>query len=351
MIEEHDPRETNATSERSGRHGDREPARLAQPSLEAQLHRAADHTARPAIILRVAALDLERRLAVARGDEPADLVIRGGPRLLRLHAGVAGRRRGGRRRRRRRARRRTRAARARRVGALPRARLHRPAPPHRVVEAPDRRVRAARAAARAPRRSSPTRTRSRTSSAPTACTGSATPPRSCRSTSTSWPRRASPPRRFESPRRELTPGDLEGLLRRRNVLGLAEMMNFPGVVSGRRASSRSSASRGTSTGTRPGVSGKSLNAYAAAGIESDHEAATLEEGRERLRAGLWLLIREASSARNLAALLAARRRVRAVPDGVLHRRPRAGARRRRRPHQRDRARRGGARRAPARTRS
>ena len=48
------------------------------------------------------------------------------------------------------------------------------------------------------------------------------------------------------------------------------------------------------------MTGKALNAYAAAGIESDHEAATLEEGRERLRAGLWLLIREASSARNLA---------------------------------------------------
>src|SRR5207249_11599838 len=37
---------------------------------------------------------------------------------------------------------------------------------------------------------------------------------------------------FESPRRPLTPGDLQGLLRRRRVLGLAEMMNFPGVVSG-----------------------------------------------------------------------------------------------------------------------
>src|SRR5204863_8465325 len=46
-----------------------------------------------------------------------------------------------------------------------------------------------------------------------------------------------------------------------------------------------------------------LNAYAAAGIGSDHEALTAEEGRERLRAGMWLLIREASMARNLQALL------------------------------------------------
>ena len=49
--------------------------------------------------------------------------------------------------------------------------------------------------------------------------------------------------------------------------------------------------------------GRALQAYAAAGIRSDHEATTLEEGRERLRAGMWVLIREASGARNLAALL------------------------------------------------
>src|SRR5262249_16781963 len=46
-----------------------------------------------------------------------------------------------------------------------------------------------------------------------------------------------------------------------------------------------------------------LQAYAAAGIGSDHEAYTAEEGRERLRAGMWLLIREGSAARNLGALL------------------------------------------------
>jgi len=56
-------------------------------------------------------------------------------------------------------------------------------------------------------------------------------------------------------------------------------------------------------GHAPGVAGKELNAYAAAGIRSDHEALTIEEGRERLRAGVWLLIREASMARNLQALL------------------------------------------------
>jgi adenine deaminase len=55
-------------------------------------------------------------------------------------------------------------------------------------------------------------------------------------------------------------------------------------------------------GHAPGVLGRELNAYVAAGIRSDHEALTVEEGRQRLRAGVWLLIREASMARNLQAL-------------------------------------------------
>ena len=110
---------------------------------------------------------------------------------------------------------------------------------------------------------------------------------------------------FESPRRPLNEGDLEGLLRRRRVLGLAEMMNFPGVVAG---DERELAKLGLDgarhvDGHAPGLLGKALNAYAAAGIRSDHEARTVEEGRERLRLGFWILIREASGARNLVALL------------------------------------------------
>jgi len=110
---------------------------------------------------------------------------------------------------------------------------------------------------------------------------------------------------FESPRRPLSPGDLEGLLRRRRVIGLAEMMNFPGVVSGDEHELAKLRLPGAAhvDGHAPGVVGKTLNAYAAAGIYSDHEASTIEEGRERLRAGMWLLIREASAARNLHALL------------------------------------------------
>jgi adenine deaminase len=114
-----------------------------------------------------------------------------------------------------------------------------------------------------------------------------------------------PASEFESPRRPLLAGDLESLLRRRRVLGLAEMMNFPGVINGdpTELEKLRLASRVHVDGHAPGVLGKALNAYAASGIRSDHEALTAEEGRERLRSGMWLLIREASMARNLQALL------------------------------------------------
>ncbi|HZQ15907.1 MAG TPA: adenine deaminase [Gaiellaceae bacterium] len=108
---------------------------------------------------------------------------------------------------------------------------------------------------------------------------------------------------FESPRRALTPGDLDALLRRRRVIGLAEMMNFPGVVGGAPDELAKLELAAHVDGHAPGVRGRALNAYAAAGVGSDHEAYTAEEGRERLRAGMWLLIREATAARNLQALL------------------------------------------------
>jgi adenine deaminase len=110
---------------------------------------------------------------------------------------------------------------------------------------------------------------------------------------------------FESPRRPFTPGDLESLLRRKRVIGLAEMMNFPGVIAGAPSELAKLSVEGADhvDGHAPGVLGHALQAYAAAGIGSDHEAFTVEEGRERLRAGMWLLIREASAARNLRALV------------------------------------------------
>ncbi len=110
---------------------------------------------------------------------------------------------------------------------------------------------------------------------------------------------------FESPRRELTVGDMEAILRRRRALGVAEMMNFPGVIAGDPAVLEKLEVRGAShaDGHAPGVMGRALDAYAAAGIRSDHEATTYEEALEKRRRGMWVLLREASNARNLRALL------------------------------------------------
>jgi adenine deaminase len=110
---------------------------------------------------------------------------------------------------------------------------------------------------------------------------------------------------FESPRQPLGPEELASLLRRRRVIGLAEMMNFPGVVAGDPSELAKLELDGAEhvDGHAPGLAGRDLQAYAAAGIGSDHEALTVEEGRERLRTGMWLLVREASMARNLLDLL------------------------------------------------
>src|SRR5207253_7856919 len=114
-----------------------------------------------------------------------------------------------------------------------------------------------------------------------------------------------PASRFESPRRPFTTGDIESLLRRSRTIGIAEMMNFPGVIAGDAAEL---AKLGTGLtdhvdGHAPGVRGTALNAYIAAGIGSDHEAITFEEALEKRRLGMWVLLREASIARNLRDLL------------------------------------------------
>jgi len=89
------------------------------------------------------------------------------------------------------------------------------------------------------------------------------------------------------------------------VVALAEVMNFPGVLAADRAvlAKIEGAGERRVDGHAPGVRGADLNAYAAAGIRSDHEATTAEEAREKLARGLHLMIREGSAARNLAALL------------------------------------------------
>jgi adenine deaminase len=110
---------------------------------------------------------------------------------------------------------------------------------------------------------------------------------------------------FESPRRPLTPGDMESILRRTHALGVAEMMNFPGVIAGDPTQIDKLRVRGAThvDGHAPGVVGRALDAYLAAGIHSDHEATTYEEALEKRRKGMWVLIREASNAHNLVDLL------------------------------------------------
>ncbi len=114
-----------------------------------------------------------------------------------------------------------------------------------------------------------------------------------------------PASRFESPRGPLEVDEMEGILGRAGALGVAEMMNFPAVIAGEPSVLGRVAARGAThvDGHAPGVSGLALNAYLAAGIASDHEATTYEEALEKRRKGAWVLIREASNARNLEALL------------------------------------------------
>jgi len=89
------------------------------------------------------------------------------------------------------------------------------------------------------------------------------------------------------------------------VLGLGEMMNYPGVLSlDSDVLDKLRAFAGQRIdGHAPGLSGCDLSAYIAAGIRSDHECTTLKEAREKLRQGMWIMIREASTALNLAELL------------------------------------------------
>lgn len=120
---------------------------------------------------------------------------------------------------------------------------------------------------------------------------------------------AVPATNMETAGADLDAAALAPLYAEEGVLGLAEMMNFPGVVFGDPdvlAKIRVAQATGMAIdGHAPGLSGPRLNAYAAAGVGSDHECTTVEEALEKLRLGFYLMIREASNAHNLAALLPA----------------------------------------------
>ncbi|MGQ9573195.1 MAG: adenine deaminase [Dehalococcoidia bacterium] len=107
----------------------------------------------------------------------------------------------------------------------------------------------------------------------------------------------------------LGPRDIAAALRWPNAIGLGELMNFPGVVAGDphcldKVRAALSLSKGRPIdGHAPGLTGKGLNAYLAAGPRSDHESTRLEEGRDKLRRGMYLMIREGTSEKNLEELL------------------------------------------------
>jgi adenine deaminase len=99
--------------------------------------------------------------------------------------------------------------------------------------------------------------------------------------------------------------EIQSLFKEPWILGLGEMMNFPGVIyrdpevlrkielaGGRRMD-----------GHAPSLSGKALYAYLSAGIRSDHECTTLKEAKEKVENGMWIQIREGTTARNLKDLL------------------------------------------------
>lgn len=105
----------------------------------------------------------------------------------------------------------------------------------------------------------------------------------------------------------ISPEDIAELLREDWIVGLGEVMNFPGVISGdENVLKKLRAARKAKKvidGHAPGVSGKELCAYVSAGITSDHECTLLSEAREKLDLGMFIMIREGSQAKNMDELL------------------------------------------------
>jgi len=101
--------------------------------------------------------------------------------------------------------------------------------------------------------------------------------------------------------------DLMPFLKHRRVLGLAEIMNYPGVLSGDAEVllKLRSFSDQVIDGHAPGLTGKELSAYVGTGITSDHECTSADEAREKIRLGMTIFIREGSAAKDMEALLPA----------------------------------------------
>lgn len=100
---------------------------------------------------------------------------------------------------------------------------------------------------------------------------------------------------------------LKALLQKKELFGLGEVMNYPGVINGDEEvwEKLSLFKDFFRDGHAPGVTGRELNAYLLGGIGADHEAVSVEEALEKVRAGMYIMIREGSAARNLKDLIRA----------------------------------------------
>lgn len=114
-----------------------------------------------------------------------------------------------------------------------------------------------------------------------------------------------PATHLETAGARFTADDLALMIADERVAGVAEMMNYPGVFLGMEAElAKIEAGKGKVVdGHAPGLRGKNLNAYALAGVRSDHESTEIEEAREKLRLGMHLLLREGSTERNLEDII------------------------------------------------
>jgi adenine deaminase len=115
-----------------------------------------------------------------------------------------------------------------------------------------------------------------------------------------------PATHLETAGARFTADDLRLMIADDRIAGIAELMNYPGVFLGHESElAKIEAGRGkVIDGHAPGLRGKNLNAYALAGVRSDHESTEVEEAREKLRLGLHLLVREGSTERNLEDIIA-----------------------------------------------
>lgn len=110
---------------------------------------------------------------------------------------------------------------------------------------------------------------------------------------------------FESPGAQVHAAEVSELLAGQGALGVAEVMNYPGVIAGDPELLAKIAAAGERRvdGHAPGLTGPQLDAYLAAGVESDHECTTLAEAAEKRRKGMWIFVRQGSASKNLADLI------------------------------------------------